>query len=71
MPNKPRPKRTKPHKPKLGTLVIKIPVTVDTLTAAMLLLQQLVALARIVKLPMQTEKEGPIPLDTILERRQI
>lgn len=45
-----------PHRPKLGTLVIKIPITIDTLTAAMLLVQELVQLARVVKLPMQTEK---------------
>lgn len=46
------------RKRKLGTVIIKIPVTIDTLTAAMLLVQELVALARVVKLPMQTMKEG-------------
>ncbi len=56
----PKRKRAKPRKRKLGTIVIKIPVTVDTLTAAMLLVQELLKLARIVKLPMQTEKVGTV-----------
>jgi hypothetical protein len=41
-------------------MIIKIPVTVDTLTAAMLMVQEFLKLARIVKLPMQTEKAGTI-----------
>lgn len=49
-------KQAKLRKRKLGTVVIKIPVTVDTLTAVMLLVQELVQLARVVKLPMQAER---------------
>jgi hypothetical protein len=46
------------RKRKSRSIIIKIPVTIGTLTAAMLLVQELVALARAVKLPMQTMKEG-------------
>ncbi|MGA8856798.1 MAG: hypothetical protein WB643_06470 [Candidatus Bathyarchaeia archaeon] len=54
MPTKKHPRRKRmPH-----MLVIKIPITVETLTAAMLFVQELVALARVVKLPMQTMKDG-------------
>ncbi len=55
----PKRKQAKPRKRKVGTIVIKIPVTVDTLTGAMLLIQELLKLARIVKLPLETEKVEP------------
>ncbi|MGA8903673.1 MAG: hypothetical protein WB661_01550 [Candidatus Bathyarchaeia archaeon] len=50
----------KRHRRKQGprTITIKIPITAETLTAVMLLLQELVALARVLKVPMQTVKEG-------------
>ncbi len=54
----PRRKQAKPRKRRLGTIIIKIPVTIDTLTGIMLLIQELLKLARIVKLPLETEKAG-------------
>lgn len=53
MAKKRRHRKREPH-----TITIIIPLTAETLTAIMLFIQELVALARVLKIPMQTMKEG-------------
>jgi hypothetical protein len=51
-----KPKRRRKHGPR--NLIIKIPLTAETLTAAMMLLQEILQLVHTLKLPMQVEKVG-------------
>ena len=55
---------TKRHRRKQGprTITIKIPITAETLTAVMLLIQQIIELARVVKVPLQVEKVATLDL---------
>ena len=41
---------------KLEAILVRIPINIETLTAALLLTQQIIELARIVKVPLQVEK---------------
>jgi hypothetical protein len=53
---KPRRRKHRSH-----NIVIKIPLTAETLTAAMLFLQELLALLHTLKIPMQVEKVAREP----------
>jgi hypothetical protein len=50
-------------KQKLRALIVRIPVTEETLTAAMLLTQQIIALAIVLKVPLQVEKVVPVKIE--------
>ena len=54
-------KKTRQRKAKIHNLIIKIPITAESLTAIMLILQELVALARVAKWPLQVEKGATTP----------
>ena len=50
--------RKRRQKSRRHIITIRIPLTSETLTAAMLLLQEILALARTMKIPLQAMKEG-------------
>jgi hypothetical protein len=50
--------RTVKHKKQSGHLIIKIPITPELVTAIILLIKELIALAHLVKIPQQTAKDG-------------
>ncbi len=62
MPQRKARKRTKSLTQKLEAIVVRIPITQETLTAALLLIQQLIELARVVKVPLQIEKVAPMKI---------
>lgn len=49
-------KRTETLAQQLEAILVRIPVNMETLTAALLLTQQIIELARVVKVPLQVEK---------------
>jgi hypothetical protein len=57
---KARRKRTESLRQKLEAIVIRIPITPTTVTAALLLIQQIIELAHVVKVPLQVEKVAPL-----------
>ncbi len=59
---KARRKRTESLTQKLEAIIVRIPITTNTLTAALLLIQQLIELARVVKVPLQIEKVAPMEI---------
>jgi hypothetical protein len=52
----PKKSRHESLKQKLEAIVVRIPITPTTVTAALLLVQQVIELARVVKVPLQVEK---------------
>ncbi|MGA2971887.1 MAG: hypothetical protein ABSE39_04585 [Candidatus Bathyarchaeia archaeon] len=49
-------KRRESLKQRLEAIIIRVPITPTTVTAALLLIQQVIELARVVKVPLQVEK---------------
>jgi hypothetical protein len=60
-----RRKRTETLKQRLEAIVVRIPITPTTVTAALLLIQQIIELARVVKIPLQVEKVAPLEVVTV------
>lgn len=50
---------------KLHAVIIRIPITPTTVTAALLLVQQIIELARVVKVSLQIEKVAPLEVVTV------
>lgn len=45
---------------KLKAIIIRIPINTQTVTAALLLVEQVIALAQVVKVPLEVEKVAPM-----------
>ena len=58
-------KRRESLKQKLEAVIIRIPITPQTVTAALLLIQQIIELARVVKVPLQVEKVAPVEIASV------
>jgi hypothetical protein len=48
---------------KFEAVFIRIPITPTTVTAALLLIQQVVELARVLKVPLQVQKVAPLDVE--------
>jgi hypothetical protein len=64
LPGKAR-KKAESLKQKLDAIVLRIPINVESVTAALLLTQQIIELARVVKLPLQVEKVATLDLEPV------
>jgi hypothetical protein len=62
---KPRRKKPESLEQKLKAIIIRIPITAETVTAALLLIQQVIELARVVKIPLQVEKVASVNLEPV------
>ena len=47
---------------KLKAMVIRIPINTTTVTAALLLVTQVIALAQVLKVPLEVEKVAPLEI---------
>lgn len=55
-------KKAESFKHKLEAVVLRIPITPTTVTAVLLLIQQIIELARVCKVPLQVEKVATLEL---------
>jgi hypothetical protein len=60
-----RRRKTPTLKQQLDAIVIKIPIDLQTITAALLLTQQIIELARVVKIPLKVEKTATVEIPTL------
>jgi hypothetical protein len=58
-------KKTESLAQKLHSIIIRIPINPTTLTAVLLLTQQVIELARVCKVPLQVEKVATTELPTV------
>lgn len=64
----PLPKQRKRHESlahRLEAILVRIPITTETLTAALVLTQSIIALAAVVKIPLQVEKVASLETEVL------
>lgn len=64
MPEKRR-KRGESLEQKLKAIIVRIPINTTTATAALLLVTQVIALAQVLKVPLEVEKVAPLEAENV------